>query len=292
MSELQLGIIAGSGLPEIKDLLQDETLELMTPFGRPSSPISTGTLNGVRVAFINRHGPGHTLTPNEINYRANIFALKSLGVTRIIAVSACGSLRDDFAIGDFVVPDQLFDYTNCRERSFFGNGIVTHINVADPFCRSLSKVLAESASQSGRTVRKSGTYLTIEGTRFSTRAESNIYRAWGMSIVGMTAAPEAFLAREAEICYSLLAYVTNYDVWHLDEEPVSARSLRSSAEATSQALSEVISQTVKHLPETADCRCSCALDDAFLSNPTFFPEDAADRLAPLLNRYLQAHQQD
>jgi len=292
MSALQLGIIAGSGLPEIKDLFQDEAVELVTPFGCPSSPIFTGTLNGVRVAFINRHGPGHTLTPNEINYRANIFALKHFGVEQIIAISACGSLRDDFAIGDFVVPDQLFDHTHCRERSFFGNGIVTHINVADPFCRSLSKVLVDSSSQSGRKVHKSGTYLTIEGTRFSTRAESNIYRSWGMSIVGMTAAPEAFLAREAELCYAVLAYVTNYDVWHLDEEPVSARNLRSSTKAISKSLSNVISQTVKNLPQASDCNCRCALDDAFLSNPTFFPEDTVDRLAPLLNRYLQSHQQD
>lgn len=292
MTEHTIGIIAGSGLPELKGLLHGEKIEVTTPFGTPSSPISTGTLNGVDVAFLNRHGPGHTLTPNEINYRANIFALKDLGVTRIIAVSACGSLRDDFALGDFVVPDQLYDLTHRREKSFFGGGIVTHINVADPFCGDLTNRLSASTKEAGFQVHCTGSYIAIEGTRFSTRAESNTYRAWGMSVVGMTAAPEAFLAREAEMCYAILVYISNYDVWHLDEDPVSANRVLQSIRDTGTAITDVINLAVQRLTDTSNCACSHALDNAFFSDPTAIPQSKREKLAPLLNRYFQARKLD
>ncbi|MBN1266851.1 MAG: S-methyl-5'-thioadenosine phosphorylase [Anaerolineales bacterium] len=287
MSEIQLGILSGSGLPELKGILQGKCIEMDTPFGKPSGPIMTGSFRDTSIAFLNRHGKGHTLTPNEINYRANIYALKSLGVKRIIAVTACGSLRDDYKLGDLVVPDQLFDYTNSREKTFFGNGIVTHVNVADPFCKDLSETLVQSAEEAGFPPHRTGTYITIEGSRFSTRAESNTYRAWGMSVIGMTVAPEAFLAREAEMCYSVLAYVTNYDVWHLNEEPVSASKVLSSVHATSSAIVSVINRVCANLPEGTSCHCGCALDDAFMTDLASISVETRERFAPLLDRVLQ-----
>jgi len=287
MSEIQLGIISGSGLPEIKGILQGKIYNLDTPFGKPSCPIITGNYKDTSIAFLNRHGAGHVLLPNEINYRANIFAMKSLGVKRIIAVSACGSLRDDFELGDFVIPDQLFDNTNTREKTFFGNGIVTHINVADPFCPDLSETLLQSTKAAGFPVHRPGTYITIEGSRFSTRAESNIYRAWGMSVVGMTVAPEAFLAREAEICYSVLAYVSNYDVWHLNEEPVSASNILDSIVTTSSAIKTVIDRVIDNLPDKPSCRCSYALDDAFITDPATISVEVQEEIAPLLARVMK-----
>jgi len=288
MSEIQLGILSGSGLPALQGLLEVEEKVIDTPFGKPSGPVILGTLNGVRVAFLNRHGKGHTLAPGEINYRANIHALKSIGVQRVLAISACGSLRDDFALGDLVVPDQLFDFTHGRERTFFQGGIVTHINVADPFCQDLSDSLAESTLEAGFSVHRSGTYLTIEGNRFSTRAESNTYRAWGMSVIGMTVAPEAFLAREAEMCYAVLAYVTNYDVWHLNEEPVSAAQVLASVPQTSIAMAAVIDKLLENLPVETRCSCSSALDHAFLTDPDVIPAAEVKRLSPLLDRVMQA----
>ncbi len=208
-----LGIIGGSGLYNFPALTNVEVLHLQTPFGEPSSPITVGQLSGHRVAFLARHGIGHFIPPTEVNYRANIYALKILGVQQILSVSAVGSLRDDYEPGHIVLPDQLVDFTHQRARTFFEKGLVAHIGTADPFCPNLSSHVINALNHAGAITHKGGTLINIEGPRFSTRAESNLYRAWGMSLVGMTACPEAFLAREAEMCYVTMAHVTDYDVW-------------------------------------------------------------------------------
>ncbi len=217
---VSLAIIGGSGLYSMSGLTDTHEVVLETPFGQPSAPIVVGTLENTRLVFLARHGLGHHLTPSEVNYRANIYALKSLGVERIVSISACGSLREDYAPGHIVIPDQLFDNTKGRARSFFGEGLVAHAGVADPFCFDLSSRLKEAVQEAGATVHHGGALVTIEGPRFSTKAESNAYRAWGMSLIGMTTSPEAFLAREAEMCYAVMGHVTDYDVWHTSQAPV------------------------------------------------------------------------
>ncbi|HSK89253.1 MAG TPA: S-methyl-5'-thioadenosine phosphorylase, partial [Anaerolineales bacterium] len=212
-----LAIIGGSGLYAMAGLSDTQEHHITTPFGKTSAPIIVGTLEGQRVAFLARHGIGHHITPSEVPYRANIYALKSLGVQRIVSISACGSLQQEFAPGHIVIPDQIYDNTHGRARSFFGEGLVAHISVADPFCADLSGQLESAVRMAGGTTHRGGSFITIEGPRFSTKAESNTYRSWGMSIIGMTASPEAFLAREAEICYATMAHVTDYDVWHVSE---------------------------------------------------------------------------
>src|SRR5512133_1661914 len=216
-----LGIIGGSGFYNMPGLDQTETVEIETPFGSPSAPIVIGTLAGKQVAFLARHGIGHHISPTEVPYRANIFALKQLGIRKVVSISACGSLRQDYAPGHIVVPDQIFDFTNSRARSFFGEGLVAHVGVADPLCMDLSQQVLEATRTAGATTHLGGALITIEGPRFSTNAESHVYRAWGMSIIGMTASPEVFLAREAELCFAIMAHVTDYDVWHVTAEPVS-----------------------------------------------------------------------
>ena len=224
MSEtVSLAVIGGSGLYSMSGLQGSREHDLDTPFGKPSAPIVVGTLEGQRVAFLARHGLGHHISPSEVNYRANIYALKSLGATQIISVSACGSLREDYAPGHIVIPDQLFDNTKGRERTFFGEGLVAHVSIADPFCTDLSDQLEAATRATGATTHRGGSFITIEGPRFSTKAESIVFRTWGMSLIGMTASPEAFLAREAEICYAVMAHVTDYDVWHVSEAPVTVR---------------------------------------------------------------------
>src|SRR4030043_366790 len=220
-----LAIIGGSGLYTMPGLQDVTEHDLTTPFGKPSAPIITGELEGLQVAFLARHGIGHHIHPTEVNYCANIYALKSLGVERIVSISACGSLREDYVPGDLVIPDQVFDLTRDRRRSFFGDGLVAHIGVADPFCPDLSEQLYQAIQATGVNAHSGGVFLTVEGPRFSTKAESNVYRAWGMSLIGMTTSPEVFLAREAEICYSVMAHVTDYDVWHLEQEPVSVEAV-------------------------------------------------------------------
>jgi 5'-methylthioadenosine phosphorylase len=215
-----LAIIGGSGLYEMPGLQDTHEYKIDTPFGKPSAPIVIGTLEGERVAFLARHGTGHHITPSEVPYRANIYALKTLGTERIVSISACGSLQEEFAPGHIVIPDQVYDNTHSRARSFFRQGLVAHISVADPFCADLSDQLESAVSLAGGVTHRGGSFITIEGPRFSTKAESKTYRTWGMSIIGMTASPEIFLAREAEICYATMAHVTDYDVWHVSEKPV------------------------------------------------------------------------
>ena len=244
-----LGVIGGSGTYDMPDLTDVEMQEISTPFGEPSSPLAIGKLDGRKVVFLARHGIGHIYPPTTVNYRANIYALKMFGVERVLSISACGSLREDYVPGEIVIPDQLFDHTVSRPRSFFESGLVTHISVADPFCPDLSETLASSTEEVSGSVHRGGCYITIEGPRFSTRAESNIYRAWGMSIIGMTTSPEAFLAREAEMCYAVMAHVTDYDVWHQAEEPVTVEMVFQTVKKNTNLAQEVIAHLVAELPE-------------------------------------------
>ncbi len=265
-----LAIIGGSGLYTMEGLTNTEEKEVRTPFGRPSAPILMGELEGVEVAFLARHGIGHFISPSEINYRANIYALKSLGVEQIVSVSACGSLREDYAPGDLVVPDGLFDFTKKRSSSFFEGGMVAHIGVADSFCGRLSRELVAAIQQTGATVHPSGSFITVEGPRFSTRAESNTFRSWGMSIIGMTTSPEAYLAREAEMCYTVMAHVTDYDVWHVSEDPVTVEMVVAVLHKNTEIAQNAIRFLVENLGER-DCECGEALSRALITDPGVIP---------------------
>jgi 5'-methylthioadenosine phosphorylase len=283
-----LGVIGGSGLYNIKAIKDVEHLDLDTPFGKPSAPLMVGSLAGKRVAFLARHGIGHHISPSEVNYRANIYALKMIGVKRVVSISACGSLRADYAPGHIVIPDQLFDFTRGpRERTFFGEGLVVHIGSASPYCSDLSASTLNAVNQTGAINHQGGTLITIEGPRFSTRGESNLFRAWGMSIIGMTACPEAFLAREAEMCYTTMAHVTDYDVWHTTEEPVTVemviRTLMNNTEIAQKAI-EILVKLVDH---DADCSCHHALKDAVITNPEAIPPQTREKLALLVDPYLK-----
>jgi 5'-methylthioadenosine phosphorylase len=286
MATIELGVIGGSGLYDMQGLQIDDRLEPTTPFGTPSSPITLGTLEGHSVAFLARHGEGHVIPPSDINYRANIYALKQMGVTRVLSISACGSLREDYAPGDIVVPDQLFDLTKQRANSFFRQGLVAHVSVADPFCPQLSALAADAVAAEGGVAHRGGSAITIEGPRFSTRAESNAFRAWGMSIVGMTTCPEAFLAREAELCYAVIAHVTDYDVWRTTEEPVSVEMVMRTISANTELAQNAVRWLVANLPAERDCECGAALSTALTTSRTHISDEARDQLALLVDRYL------
>ena len=282
----KIAVIGGSGLysmPGLEDL-QERVIE--TPFGDPSAPIIVGRLEGQQVAFLARHGIGHHLSPTEINYRANIYALKSLGVERIVGVSACGSLREDFAPGDIVVPDQIFDFTKERKRSFFSGGLVAHVSIAEPFCNDLSESIFQAVKDAGNTVHMGGSYITIEGPRFSTRAESNTFRAWGMSIIGMTTSPEAFLAREAEICYATISHVTDYDVWHISEKPVTVDMVIEILNRNTTVAQQAVKNLVGNLNPGRVCECQDAMADAFITDPGVIPPETRQQLHLLINKYL------
>lgn len=282
-----LAVIGGSGLYQFAGLSDTQSIDLETPFGKPSAPVTVGTLEGKRIAFLARHGIGHTISPSEINYRANIYALKSLGVQRVISISACGSLRDDYAPGHIVVPDQVFDFTRgTRPRTFFGNGLVAHVGTADPFCPDLTRHLVKALREVGATTHQGGTFITIEGPRFSTKAESNLFRAWGMSIIGMTASPEAFLAREAELCYIPLAHVTDYDVWHVNEETVTADIVIRTLNQNTHYAQEAIRRLLSILPEERTCQCDSALAAAFITQPGLIPPATRQALDLLVKKYL------
>jgi 5'-methylthioadenosine phosphorylase len=281
-----LGIIGGSGLYQFSTLQNVKTVEIKTPFGDPSSPIVIGSLSGKRVAFLARHGIGHFISPTEVNYRANIYALKSLGVQQVVSISACGSLRDDFAPGDIVIPDQLVDFTHNRARSFFGDGMVVHVGVAEPFCTELSALLLEAVNEAGAVSHQGGTFITIEGPRFSTKGESNLYRAWGMSIIGMTASPEAFLAREAEMRYATMAHVTDYDVWHLTEETVSADMVVRTLAKNIELVQQAVQILVKKLPHDFTCGCSSALSNAIITQSECIPPETVKKLDILVKKYI------
>ena len=288
MDEVRIGIIGGSGLYRMGGLIDIEEREIATPFGSPSDAVIIGKLDGVPVAFLARHGRGHRLMPTEVNYRANIFALKQLGVEFIVAVSACGSLRERIHPGEVVVPDQLLDFTKKRELTFFGNGLVAHISVADPFCPALSEAVAEAVTEAGGTVHRGGSFVTIEGPRFSTKAESFTFRSWGMDIIGMTTSPEAFLAREAEICYGVMAHVTDYDVWHETEEPVSVDMLLETLAANTELAQEAVRGLVAQLAAAErTCDCGQTLRTAMITDRDLIPEELKEELAPLVGKYLE-----
>lgn len=288
MSNIELGIIGGSGLYNMDDLTDVEEKQMSTPFGMPSDIITIGTLHDKRVAFLPRHGRGHLLTPSEVPYRANIYALKQLGVKYIISVSACGSLREDFAPGNIVIPDQIYDNTKGkRDHTFFGNKLVAHISVAEPFSAELSAALSQSARQANGTVHDGGTFITIEGPRFSTKGESNLFRQWGMDIVGMTASPEAFLAAEAEIAYACMAHVTDYDVWHESEEPVTVEMVIKVLMQNTTLAQHTISHLVQNMDSWAgDFPVHHALRDALITDRRKIPESTKVDLAPLVGKYL------
>ncbi len=283
---VRIGVIGGSGLYRMPQLTDIEERDIETPFGPPSDSIIIGTLNGVRVAFIPRHGRGHIHLPGEVPYRANIFALKTLGVETCIAVSACGSLREDYEPGHIVVPDQIYDNTKGRISSFFGGGIAVHVGTADPICQRTGGMVSEAVRKVGGTVKEGGAFITIEGPRFSTKAESNVFRSWGMSIIGMTTSPEAFLAREAEMCYAVMAHVTDYDVWHESEEAVTVdmvvRTFNKNLEIAQSALAELV---VLLAGSERTCECKDALAGATITDPRKIPPEVMERLRPLVDRH-------
>ncbi len=281
-----MAIIGGSGLYEMSDIQDTREYNLDTPFGKTSAPIIVGTLEGKRVAFLARHGIGHSITPSEVPYQANIYALKSLGTQRIVSVSACGSLKEEYAPGHIVIPDQIYDNTHKRARSFFGEGMVGHISVADPFCEDLSGQLESAVSRAGGVVHRGGSFITIEGPRFSTRAKSNVYRSWGMSIIGMTASPEVFLAREAEICYATMAHVTDYDVWHISEAPVTVEMVIETLNKNTALAQEAVRLLVKNLKLERNCDCSHALSSALITRKDAIPPATLQKLDLLINKYM------
>lgn len=284
---IRIAVIGGSGLYGMEGLTDSEEMTIDTPFGPTSDAIVTGKLDGVPVAFLARHGRGHVHTPTQVPFRANIYALKTLGVEYIVSVSACGSLREELVPGHIVVPDQLVDRTNSRARTFFGDGLVAHTSVADPFCKDLSGVIAEATREAGGTVHEGGTFITIEGPRFSTRGESELYRAWGMSIIGMTTSPEAFLAREAEICYGVMAHVTDYDVWHHSEEPVTTEAVVRVLQANTALAQQSIRLIAKKLTAAErECECCDALADALFTDRQRIPAETKAKLKPLVEKYI------
>lgn len=283
---IKLAIIGGSGLYSIPGLEGAIELNVDTPFGKTSAPIVVGSLEGQEVAFLARHGIGHHIAPTEVPYRANIYALKSLGVERIVSISACGSLREEFAPGHIVIPDNIYDNTHQRARSFFGEGLVAHASVADPFCADMSAQVESAVRAAGGVVHRGGSFITIEGPRFSTKAESNTYRAWGMSIIGMTASPEAFLAREAEICYATMAHVTDYDVWRVSEEPVTVEMVIQTLNKNTALAQEAIRIMARNLKLERDCDCENALSTALITRPDVIPAETRKKLDLLVKKYL------
>ena len=277
-----LGIIGGSGFYEMEILSHVEDIVLDTPFGAPSSPIRIGECNGKKVAFLARHGLAHTIAPHNINYRANICALKMLGVNSIVSVSACGSLRSDFEPGNFVIPDQLVDFTRSRQNSFFTDDVVAHVTVGDPFCQPLCTLLGEAATGPGAKTHITGTCITIEGPRFSTKAESNLFRSWGLSLIGMTACPEAFLAREAGICYAMLAHITDFDVWHVSEEPVSVELVSKTLRQNAAAANHTLENMIDLVSGTEVCTGCESMDSAIITNLEYVAPETLEKLAFLL----------
>ena len=285
--KITFAVIGGSGLYSMAGFDNVKEVAVDTPFGKPSAPIILGSIEGKRIAFLARHGIGHHISPSEVNYRANIFALKYLGANRIVSISACGSLRDDYAPGQIVIPDQIFDFTHKRARTFFENGIVAHVGVAEPFCGSWSARVYESVLGTGAIVHQGGSLITIEGPRFSTKAESNIYRSWGLSIIGMTASPEAFLAREAEICYATMAHVTDYDVWHENVEPVTVEMVIQTLNKNTATAQNAIRALAMNGGDRTECPCSTALSTAVITHPNAMPPEIRIKYELLIGKYLQ-----
>jgi 5'-methylthioadenosine phosphorylase len=284
--QISLAVIGGSGFYSMPGLENIQEHDLSTPFGKPSAPIITGILEGEKIAFLARHGIGHSISPSAINFRANIYALKSLGVERILSISACGSLREDYAPGDIVIPDQLYDNTKDRQPTFFGNGMVAHISVADPFCDDFSTQVYQAVQSTGGNTHLGGALITIEGPRFSTRAESNTYRSWGMSVINMSTVPEAFLAREAEMCYAVMNHVTDYDVWHISEEPVTVDIVIAVLNRNTELAQNAVRSLIGNLKPRERCDCGEALAAALITDRQVIPDETRQTLDLLVKKYL------
>lgn len=282
-----VGVIGGSGLYEIDGLADVKEVRVETPFGEPSDVYITGNLKDVKMVFLPRHGKGHRLLPSELNYRANIYGMKKLGVQQIISVSAVGSMREDLVPGHIVVPDQFFDRTKGRASTFFGNGIVGHVEFADPVCNNLSVILYSAGLEIGLKIHKGGTYICMEGPQFSTRAESLIYRKWGVDIIGMTNIPEAKLAREAEICYGTIALVTDYDCWHEAEEDVTIEAILDIIKKNVSNAKKIIIHAVEKISADRTCKCANSLQHAIITDPDFIPEKTKKDLDILIGKYTQ-----
>jgi 5'-methylthioadenosine phosphorylase len=284
---VRIGIIGGSGLYDMAELTDREERTVKTPFGDPSGPYMIGTLRGQRVAFLARHGAGHRLMPTELNYRANVFGMKVLGVEYILSASAVGSLQERYAPQQLVIPDQFFDRTKGRVSTFFGNGLVVHVGFAHPICRRLGDVAYDACTAAGAVVHKGGTYVCMEGPQFSTLAESKLYRAWDMDIIGMTNLQEAKLAREAEICYATIALVTDYDSWHPDHDSVTVDMIVQNLVANAKTAQAVIAAAVSRLPYERTCECASALRHAIITRPDAVPDRVKKDLAPITGKYLK-----
>lgn len=287
MAQPVIGVIGGSGLYEIEGLSNVTEVRVETPFGAPSDALVTGELHGAKLVFLPRHGRGHRLLPTEIPFRANIYALKKLGVERIISVSAVGSMKEAIVPGHIVIPDQFFDRTlGKRAMTFFGDGVVGHVQFADPVCRDLSAVLVAAAQESGATVHRGGTYLCMEGPQFSTRAESLIYRSWGADVIGMTNINEARLAREAEICYGTIALATDYDCWHDSHEDVSVEAVIAIIQQNVAMARKIIANAVARLAAERGCACQDALKFAIMTNKEVIPTATKEKLSVIMGKYL------
>jgi len=283
----QIGIIGGTGLYQMEGFGEVREVAVDTPFGRPSDALMVGVLEGRRVAFLPRHGRGHRILPHELNFRANVFAMKALGVEWILSVSAVGSLKEKYAPLHVVIPDQFIDRTQKRQSTFFGRGLVAHVAFAHPFCRDLSRVVEDSCAEAGGTFHVGGTYVCMEGPQFSTRAESELYRSWGADLIGMTNLQEAKLAREAEICYSTLAMVTDYDCWHPEHDAVTAEQIIGNLGRNAETARAVLRAAVRRLPIPRSCECACALKFALVTAPELVPPEVKRELAPIVGRYMR-----
>lgn len=286
MSHVEIGVIGGSGLYSLPGFEDSEEVNLDTPWGEPSDAYVVGTLAGRRVAFLARHGRGHRILPSELNFRANIFGFKMLGVDRIVSFSACGSLREDLPPSTFVLPDQFFDRTRGRASTFFGGGLVAHISFADPVCPTLHGVLESACRAAEVPVKRGGTYVCMEGPAFSTKAESHVYRAWGMDVIGMTNLQEAKLAREAEICYATAAMVTDFDCWHPDHDAVTVQEVVGNLLKNSENAAKVLRALLERIPAERTCRCGSALADAILTAHDKIPAETRQKLDLLVGKYL------
>ena len=283
---VRIGVIGGSGLYDMAGLTDREEVAVSTPFGEPSAPFVVGTLAGERVAFLARHGVGHRILPSELNFRANIYALKTLGVEWVVSASAVGSLKSEYRPLDIVVPDQFLDRTRGRISTFFGDGIVAHIPFAHPVCAALAELAADMSAVCGARTHRGGTYVCMEGPQFSTLAESRLYKSWGMDIIGMTNLQEAKLAREAEMCYATLALVTDYDCWHPDHDQVSVEMIVSNLLHNAETAQRVVRMMVERLPPDRTCGCATALESAIITRPEAVPPETRQKLAPIVGKYL------
>lgn len=284
----QIGIIGGSGLYEMATLEDVSIIDLDTPFGAPSDAYIVGSLQGVKVAFLPRHGRGHRISPSELNFRANIYGFKKLGVERILSVTAVGSLREEIQPLDIVIPDQYYDRTRERDHTFFGDGLVAHVAFADPVCPDLAGQIYRGATDCGARIHQGGTMVCIEGPAFSTRAESRVYRQWSMDLIGMTTLQEAKLAREAEICYATIALVTDYDCWHQDNAAVTVETVVQNLEKNSSTAKKIIQAVVPKIPATRSCGCGSALQNAIMTDPAVILEKTRQKLDLLVRKYLKS----